>query len=90
MASLEPTTVVPLKGNGGSGRDLQPVAMRMSLVPGAFDGAKAADIIDFVLLEKKLDPPGKAVGHLARAADDAGPIVRKPFDFEAELGGFVG
>jgi hypothetical protein len=25
-------TVVPLKGSGGSGRDLQPVAMRMSLV----------------------------------------------------------
>lgn len=57
---------------------------------GAFDGAEAADVVDFVFLEEEFDAAGEAVGDFARAADDGGPVVGDAFDFEAELGGAVG
>ena len=57
---------------------------------GAFDGAEAADVVDLVLLEEKLDAAGEAVGNLARAADDGGPVIGKPLDLQAELSGPVG
>ena len=52
--------------------------------------AGAADVINFVLLEEKLDPPGELVGDLARAADHFFPVIGKAFDVQAELGGAVG
>ena len=54
------------------------------------NGAGAADVVDFVLLQQELDPASKLVRDLTATANDRIPVKAQAFDLQAKLSRSMG